>query len=140
MLAIYYIALAHCLMVAIFWFNCPLRSSICEWRKASIAYIQDTPDLLRQLEDLKTHTFSLDTFPVSIDVVGLYSLKIVILITEIYCNKKKVIWNCLLIFAVGRTGCYFQKLRSSNILYSDFVSGFFIYVGMKFLLPFLFLQ
>ena len=36
------------------------------------SYIQDTPDLLRQFEELKTHTFTPGTFPVSIDVVGLY--------------------------------------------------------------------
>ena len=36
------------------------------------SYIQDTPDLLRQLEKLKTHKFKEGTFPVSIDVVGLY--------------------------------------------------------------------
>ena len=35
-------------------------------------YIQDTPDLLRKLEGLKSHKFKGGTFPVSIDVVGLY--------------------------------------------------------------------
>ena len=37
------------------------------------SYIQDTPDLLRELEKLKTQTFPRNTFSVSIDVVGLYS-------------------------------------------------------------------
>ena len=36
------------------------------------SYIQDTPDLLRELEKLKTHKFKEGTFPVSIDVEGLY--------------------------------------------------------------------
>ena len=36
------------------------------------SYIQDTPDLLRQFEEMKDHIFSPETFPVSIDVVGLY--------------------------------------------------------------------
>ena len=36
------------------------------------SYIQDTPDLLRQLEKLKSKKFKPGTFPVSIDVVGLY--------------------------------------------------------------------
>ena len=36
------------------------------------SYIQDTPDLLRELEKLKTTPFPKDTFPVLIDVVGLY--------------------------------------------------------------------
>ena len=37
------------------------------------SYLQDTPDLLRQLEDLKDVPLPQGTFPVSIDVVGLYS-------------------------------------------------------------------
>ena len=41
------------------------------WSKYT-TYIQETPDLLREFEELKSHTFSPDTFPVSIDVVGLY--------------------------------------------------------------------
>ena len=36
------------------------------------SYIQDTPDILRHFEDLKTKTFPPQTFPVSIDVVALY--------------------------------------------------------------------
>ena len=39
----------------------------------SASYLQDTPDLLRHLEDLKKTPLPKDTFPVSIDVVGLYS-------------------------------------------------------------------
>ena len=35
--------------------------------------LQDTPDLLRQLEDLKKTPLPSNTLPVSIDVVGLYS-------------------------------------------------------------------
>ena len=37
------------------------------------SYIQDTPDLLRHLEDLNKETIPDGAFPVSIDVVGLYS-------------------------------------------------------------------
>ena len=36
-------------------------------------YIQDTPDLLRYLEQFKNFKFPNGTFPVSIDVVGLYN-------------------------------------------------------------------
>ncbi len=36
-------------------------------------YLQDTPDLLRQLEDLKLKDLPIGSFPVSIDVVGLYT-------------------------------------------------------------------
>ena len=41
--------------------------------KKSDSYLQDTSDLLRQLEDLKKTPLPKDTFPVSIDVLGLYS-------------------------------------------------------------------
>ena len=37
------------------------------------SYIQDTPDLLRHLEQFKNKKFPKGTFPVSIDVVGLYN-------------------------------------------------------------------
>jgi hypothetical protein len=37
------------------------------------SYIQDTPDLLRKLEDWKNQTIPDDVFPVSINVVGLYT-------------------------------------------------------------------
>ena len=37
------------------------------------AYLQDTPDFLRHLEDLKSEPIPEGAFPVSIDVVGLYS-------------------------------------------------------------------
>ena len=37
------------------------------------SYIEDTPDLLRSLEDLKTEEFPEEAIPVTIDVVGLYS-------------------------------------------------------------------
>ena len=37
------------------------------------SYIQDTPDLLRHLEQFKDTKFPKGTFPVSIDVVGLYN-------------------------------------------------------------------
>ena len=37
------------------------------------SYIQDTPDLLRHLESLKNTKLPKGTFPVSIDVVGLYN-------------------------------------------------------------------
>ena len=37
------------------------------------SYLQDTPDLLRHLEDLKAKPLPPNTFPVSINVVGLYS-------------------------------------------------------------------
>ena len=37
------------------------------------SYLQDTPDLLRQLEEMKTQRLPATRFPVSIDVVGLYS-------------------------------------------------------------------
>jgi hypothetical protein len=37
------------------------------------SYLQDTPDLLRKLEEWKNETIPEDVFPVSIDVVGLYT-------------------------------------------------------------------
>jgi hypothetical protein len=37
------------------------------------SYLQDTPDLLRKLENWKNTTIPDDVFPVSIDVVGLYT-------------------------------------------------------------------
>ena len=37
------------------------------------SYIQDTPDLLRYLESMKNTNLPPGTFPVSIDVVGLYN-------------------------------------------------------------------
>jgi hypothetical protein len=37
------------------------------------SYLQDSPDFLCQIEDLNTTTLPENTFPVSIDVVGLYS-------------------------------------------------------------------
>ena len=37
------------------------------------SYLQDTPDLLRKLEFWKNVTIPEDVFPVSIDVVGLYT-------------------------------------------------------------------
>jgi hypothetical protein len=37
------------------------------------SYLQDTPDFLRQIEQLNETTLPDDCFPVSIDVVGLYS-------------------------------------------------------------------
>jgi hypothetical protein len=37
------------------------------------SYLQDTPDLLRQLEDFKLKDLPIGSFPVSIDVVGLYT-------------------------------------------------------------------
>jgi len=37
------------------------------------SYIEDTPDFLRLLEDLKTEEFPENAIPVTIDVVGLYS-------------------------------------------------------------------
>jgi hypothetical protein len=37
------------------------------------AYLQDTPHLLRQLEILKTTNLPNGAFPISIDVVGLYT-------------------------------------------------------------------
>ena len=36
------------------------------------SFLQDTPDLLRHLEELKKTKLPEGTFPVSIDVVGLY--------------------------------------------------------------------
>ena len=36
------------------------------------SYLQDTPDFLRHLEDLKQTKLPAGSFPVSIDVVGLY--------------------------------------------------------------------
>ena len=43
--------------------------------KKSFSYLQDTPDLLRQLEDMKKTPLPEGTFLVSIDVVRLYSNK-----------------------------------------------------------------
>ena len=37
------------------------------------SYLQDTPDFLRQLEEVKKTPLPPNSFPVSIDVVGLYS-------------------------------------------------------------------
>ena len=37
------------------------------------SYLQDTPDFLRHLEELKKEPLPKDCFPVSIDVVGLYN-------------------------------------------------------------------
>jgi hypothetical protein len=37
------------------------------------SFLQDTPHLLRELEKLKTNSLPTNAFPVSIDVVGLYT-------------------------------------------------------------------
>ena len=37
------------------------------------SYLQDTPDFLRHLEELKKEDLPDNCFPVSIDVVGLYN-------------------------------------------------------------------